>query len=113
MEPLLLFSERERRADRRAKYIIVAVFSAVCYALLWKWGCLGWSAARVTLVVAVPLLFGFFAITNNPVELCVVCVIVVGLVAMALPTYRHVQEKKKRTEELRKQYELQRLRSAQ
>ena len=113
MEPRLLFSERERRADRRAKYIIVAVFSAVCYALLWKWGCLGWSAARVTLIVAVPLIFSFFAIANKPVELCVVCVIVVGLGAMALPTYRHLQEQKRRTEELRKQHELQRLRSAQ
>jgi hypothetical protein len=103
MEPLLLFSERERRADRRAKGVIVALFSAICYALLWKWEFLGWSPWRVTIIVAIPLIFCFLAIANNPVEMTVACVIVVSLFALSLPAYRHAREKRRKIEELQKQ----------
>lgn len=106
MEPLLLFSERERRADRRAKGIIVAVFSAICYALLWKWDYLGGSPWRVAVIVAVPLVFCLLAIVNNPVELTVACVIVVSLVAVGLPAYKHAREKRRKIEELQQQRRL-------
>src|SRR6516225_6658568 len=100
MEPLLLLSERNRRAELRLRCVIVAIFSGICYALLWKWDYLGCSLGNVALVVGVPLILGFFAISNNEGELTVICVIMVSLMAVALPAWKIAQTKSAETTEL-------------
>lgn len=106
MKPLLLFGERERRAEERANRVIVAIVTAMFYLLLWKWGFLAWSLGGVTLIVAVPLVLSFLATMNNPIELTVVCVMLLSLTAVGFPVLRKMQEKKRHLEELRKQREL-------
>jgi len=95
-----LFSERERRVDRRARAIIVAVFSGLSYALLWHWGWLGGSPGGVALFIAVPVLLGFIALINNPVELAFVCVILLVLLALGLPVFQQTQIRRQETIEL-------------
>ena len=111
VKPLLLFSERERRGEQRAKLVIVAIFTAIFYLLFWKWGFLVWSAGGVTLIVAVPLVLSSFAVMNKTGELAVICLIFLSLTAVGLPVYRKVQEKNRHLEELRKQRRLTELRA--
>jgi len=61
-----------------------------------------WSLGGMALIVAVSLLLSSFAMTQNPLELIVVCVIFLSLAVVGLPVFQRVQAKKRSLEELRK-----------
>jgi hypothetical protein len=102
MEPLLLPSERSLRAELLARGIVAFVSTAICYTLLWKWDYLGWSPGSMALAIAVPLFFSLMAMANNPVEGTVACAMMLGLIAVALSTYRNMQIKRDETIEIAK-----------
>jgi hypothetical protein len=88
--------------ERIAGWIIAVAFSAICYLLLWRSGYAGWPHGLAFMVA----FFGVFSVISklfNAIELGLVCAVLIGALAVALPILRKAQDKEQKTEEIQKQ----------